>query len=303
MGYDVVCSVDNREEWLRMRRTGLGASDIAGVCGCSPWDSPFAVWARKMGRVPEKDQTEPMRWGQLLEPVILEEYSIRSGRPAQRHGLLLRSKEHPWALSTLDGVTHTDWQAPWPLEVKNASAYVADEWENGPPEHYVLQLQQQALVTGASRVTSACLLGGNRLVWCDVARDERLIQKIIHHGQDMWRRVLHDDPPPVDSSEHTREALHGMFREPTEDVIGLEADLMDIADKIESAKSDIANAKKRVAELENRVKLALGHAKRGLLPDGRGWTWTTQTRRAFTTPETTMRVLRMTTSKKDNRAA
>jgi putative phage-type endonuclease len=293
MTYDIVCSVDDRDEWLRQRRTGIGASEIAAVCGCSPWNSPFSMWAHKTGQVPEKDQSEPMRWGQLLEPVIMAEYAVRSGRTAGRHGLMLRSKEYPWALATLDGETAVEGQNPWPLEIKNASAYVADEWKSGPPEHYMLQIQQQALVTGANVVTSACLLGGNRLVWCDVPRDERLIQKIIYHGEEMWSRIVNKNPPPVDSSEHTRSALHGIFPESDGKSIGLEAEFVDVADQLEVAKAEMNSAKTRVTELENRVKLALGSASKGILPDGRCWSWTTQTRRGYTVTETSMRVLRM----------
>jgi len=34
-----------REQWLALRKKGIGGSDAAGVMGMSPWSSPLSVWA------------------------------------------------------------------------------------------------------------------------------------------------------------------------------------------------------------------------------------------------------------------
>jgi putative phage-type endonuclease len=293
MAQQVVCSSSDRTEWLRHRMTGLGASDIAAACGVSPWESPFTLWARKRGLLGEKTETEPMRWGLLLEPVILQEYAERTKRKAKPMGLLLRSDEHPWALATCDGTTSIDGDRWWPLEIKTTSLFAADDWSDGPPEHYMLQMQQQALVREDDIVTTACLIGGNRFVWCDVERDERLIRKIIHHGQDMWRRIVEDDPPDVDGSESTKKTLSILYPQESRNVaIGLDGDFLDVADELEQLKERIKTSIARVNELESRVKAAIGTADRGLLPDGRGWSWRSQNRSAYTVPEQTIRVLR-----------
>lgn len=299
MAYEIVCSNDNRESWLRARRSGIGASEIAAACGESPWDSPFSLWAKKSRMLPEKDETEPMTWGRLLEPVIIGEYARRAGRSAKPHGLLLRSKDYPWALATLDGTTWGDGDSPWPLEIKNTSAYLADEWQDGPPPHYYLQVQQQALVTGARKVTSACLLGGNRLVWCDVDRDERVIRKIIERGSDLWRRVQSGEAPEVDGSDATHAALDAMYPKDERRSILLDGAMINVADEIEAMKSRIRDAKEKVDDLEATVKAALGSARSGILPDGREFTWTLQQRAGFTVKPTEFRVLRLKKAKKE----
>lgn len=38
---------DDRAEWLEWRRNGIGATDVAGILGVSPWASPWSVWADK----------------------------------------------------------------------------------------------------------------------------------------------------------------------------------------------------------------------------------------------------------------
>ena len=46
-------------EWHAWRAEGLGASEVAGVLGISPWATPWSVWARKMGLLPPLEPSEP----------------------------------------------------------------------------------------------------------------------------------------------------------------------------------------------------------------------------------------------------
>jgi len=43
----------DRDRWLAVRREGITATDAATIMGASPWDSPFALWHRKKGNLPE----------------------------------------------------------------------------------------------------------------------------------------------------------------------------------------------------------------------------------------------------------
>lgn len=304
--YEIIGDTDDREAWLEARSQGIGASEIGAACGENKWMSPYALWALKVGLLPGRDESEPMTWGKLLEPIIIDEYGRRAGRGVQRHGKLLRSVEYPWALATLDGITwaeNDNRDNGWPLEVKTASAYVADDWDDGPPLSYYLQVQQQLLVTGQSRATSVCLLGGQRMVWCDVDRDETAIRRIITIGSEMWGRVLRKDPPPVDGSESTADALAKIYPGDNGKAVLLPFDFLDIADELEGAKKDKKQATARIDTLEAMIKEKLGHSECGALPDGRVFTWSTQTRGEYVAKATTFRVLRMKDPHKKGRAA
>src|SRR5262245_42442218 len=103
--YEEICDSQDRERWLAERNKGIGASEAAAIVGLSPWESPLAVYARKVGVLETvKEETEAMRWGALLEPLILTEFGIETGREVVRAGKLLRSVERPWQLATLDGL-------------------------------------------------------------------------------------------------------------------------------------------------------------------------------------------------------
>jgi putative phage-type endonuclease len=299
--YDVVCDTSVEQDWLDARMQGIGASEIALVLGEAPesWGSALSLYAQKIGKY-ERDlsEVEAVYWGKKLEGAILSAYWDRTGRRTEKESLLLRSTEHPWALCTLDGRT---WEPAndferWPLEIKNVSAFKAEEWVDGPPPHYYLQIQQQMLVTGESRSTIAALLGGQRMVWADVPRDEDTIRRIVYHGSRFWERVQARDVPAPDGSEGTRRALHALYPAGSGSIV-LPHVAAEAADELEALKGQLRSLEKRKDVIENTVRAALGDAEVGFLTDGRSFSWKLQSRRECVIPATSFRVLRLHNSK------
>jgi putative phage-type endonuclease len=299
--YEVVCDTSVEQNWLDARMRGIGASEIAIVLGEAPttWGSPLSLYAQKIDKY-ERDlsDVEAVYWGRKLESPILEAYWERTGRRTEKESLLLRSTEHPWMLCTLDGRT---WEpandgARWPLEIKNVSAFKAEEWVDGPPPHYYLQIQQQMAVTGEPKATIAALLGGQRMVWADVPRDEDTIRKIVYHGSRFWDRVQRRDMPAPDGTEGSRRALQALYPE-GHGITVLPYAAIEAADELERLKSDLRALEKRKDEIENTLRAALGDSEVGMLTDGRSFSWKLQTRRECVMPATSFRVLRLHHSK------
>lgn len=298
----------DRERWLQLRRSGVGASEIAAVLGESPWLSAIELYAMKIGEhsaIDDDDPAEFLYWGNQLEAAIVAGYQHRTGRPVEHQGTLLRSTAHPWAMCTLDAVT-TDGREgpPWPLEIKNVGVTKAHEWEDGPPRHYVLQLQHQMLVTNTPRATAAALIGGQRLVWCDVERDEIEIRRIVHAGRIFWSECVEKGVcPKPDGSESARRALGALYRDrpDPESFVQLPGSLLDLDAELFELKLTEKVITKRRAEIENMIKAHIGNADHGVLPDGTVWSWKQQTRAAFAVDESTFRVLRRHKSKHGGR--
>lgn len=61
---------DGSPEWHEARRTRIGGSDIATVCGWSPYETANQLLARKLGLAPEKPYSKAMHRGHILEPAI-----------------------------------------------------------------------------------------------------------------------------------------------------------------------------------------------------------------------------------------
>jgi putative phage-type endonuclease len=307
--YLIVCDTDDQEEWLSHRDTGIGASEIAGVLelpGIQHRASPLKLFMQKSGALERDDlsEVEAVEWGHTMEPVIASVYARRTGRPVVtgRRGRfqVLRSKEHPWAMCSLDYWTadNDDGAELRPLEIKNVSAFMAEDWLEGPPDYYYAQVMQQLLVTGAKKATSALCLGGNRLLWCDVNRDEEMIRKIVYHGSRFWQRFLDRDPPPPDDSLATKEALARLYPKDDGSVVVMPATLIDTVYDWRRLKEEKSETEKKIRHAEAAIKATLGEAERGVWPSGEAVSWRTQKTRAHQVAESTFRVLRFHESKR-----
>jgi putative phage-type endonuclease len=280
--YEIVCDTDDEPAWLTSRFSGIGASEIGAVIGVDPRRSQLSLFLEKTGAIQPDDlsEVEAIKWGHLLEPVIANEFSRMTGRKVRRASsrryTVLRSKEHPWATASLDFWT-SDGTDEWPLEIKNVNAYLGEDWLNGTPEYYVAQLTQQMIVTGTVRGTSCCLLGGNRLLWCDVDRDETLVRKITFNGSVFWERIVQKNPPDPDSSEATTRALKKLYPVDNGEGVSLPAALESIIYEWRRLKDEGKDNEKRVKLLENQIKATMGEAQRGIIVStGDSVSWKTQ---------------------------
>src|SRR5690625_7660159 len=92
----------SREEWLRERKTGIGGSDAAAVLGFSPWVSPFELYIDKTSDHVEEIDNEAIHWGNVLEDVVAEEFTRRTGIKVRRRNQIFRHKEHDWMIANID---------------------------------------------------------------------------------------------------------------------------------------------------------------------------------------------------------
>lgn len=289
-----VCSSHERARWLTERKTGIGASDIAALLGLSPWKSALALYAEKIGAVDDDDRdAEALEWGLILEPVVCATFGRRTNRCVTPSGMLLRSTAPaaPFALATLDAWCSVGDRA-WPLEIKTTGAHRSADWSEGPPPAYVAQVQWQMLVTGSPRATIACLIGGQKLVWADVERDEVMLARMVEAAREFWRCVESETPPPADGSDASRAALSALYPLDSGAMVDLPAALCEAADRLEAAKGRRKDAEAEIAEAENAIKQALGNATRGNLPDGRAFSWKLQKREGCTIKPSESRVFR-----------
>src|SRR3990167_10286820 len=104
MTTDAITCAD-RPSWLEARRQGLGASDAPVILGLSPWKTPLALYAEKLGlEIEEPEQTEAMAWGLRLQPVIIAAFQEQNPERvaiAKQEFVIDRSPEHPWMLASL----------------------------------------------------------------------------------------------------------------------------------------------------------------------------------------------------------
>jgi len=277
--------------WLDAHGQGIGASEIAAILGEHPFKSALRVWAEKTGALPPQDlsDVESVSWGLRLEPVVAEEFERRTGITVERWGTLLRSNTDPWALATPD---YRVVDSNIPVQVKTTSAYRLTGWADGPPREVFLQVQQEMLVTGAPMAYVAVLVGGQRFMWAEVPRDEEAIAAIQLAGEEFWYMVQARTWPALEGSEDEALAIKELWPRATGEEIALPATLLPLASQLERVRYHLNDMEREETALSNEIKMALGAAEFGRFPDGSGFSYREQTRKAHWVKESTFRVLR-----------
>lgn len=265
-----------REDWLQIRRTGIGGSDAAAAVGLSPFKSQTELWLEKVGRdanLPKpapSDTTAPVFWGSMLEPIVAAAYTLKTGHRVRKVNAVLRHPEVPFMLANLDRevVGVPDVQI---LECKTAGEFVARHWQDGVPEYVQLQVQHQLAVTGKRAADVAVLLCGQQLVVYRIERDDELIARLIQLEAEFWHRYVETDtPPPGDGSESADRALRCLYPRDSGGTVDFSddrqlsatfADLVAVREQIETL--EVAAAK-----LKQTIQSAMGDASRALFDTG-----------------------------------
>lgn len=294
--YEVVCNGRDRGDWLRARRDGIGGSDAAAILGVDPYGSAMSVYTDKLGLHgdpdPESEVSEQARWGRILEPHVIDEFTRRSGRRVRRDGRLLRSRRRPWQLTTLDA-RQWDPEHAGPGLVEAKTTRFA--WERIPLGLWT-QVQHQFAVTGYTWGTFVTLdLMRRELKWVDIAPDPSLQTELIEREGEFWSDLIEGTPPIPDGTAASSEAIRRLYPEPVPGkVIPLGPEIAELSDELEPLKGRMRVAKSRRDELENEIKAALGDAEEGTFADGTGYTFRLHERRERVTPAGTYRTLRFT---------
>ncbi len=210
----------SREEWLAVRKQGIGSSDAAAACGIHPYLSMLELWMIKTGRMSSNiDESiegySPLYWGNTLEPMVAKYYQQHTGNKVRRVNAILQHpdpKQH-FMLANLDySITGSD--EVQILECKTAGEHGAKLWKHGVPLYFTCQVQHQLAVTGKQAAHICVLICGHEAKIYKVERDERLIASITEHERLFWQYVETDTPPTPDHSESAARALKQLYPKP-----------------------------------------------------------------------------------------
>jgi putative phage-type endonuclease len=255
------------QNWLRARRTGIGASEIASALGIAPaaWGSPMALYLRKRGDLPEVRDNARMEWGRLLEGAILQRFlkchpEFREG--PHLTGRLYRSNKREWQLATPDAVMFDRRQGfaydkrvrtadgvPVVVEVKTGSSKEGwgEEGTDEIPVYYRAQVLQNMDVTGARVAWVPVLFNGREYREYRVEWHKRDVAILRARGEQFWRMVQEGTPPTVDGLEATTKAMRAAW--------GIEDDksaqvTREVIDRLNRAKA----LQKRVTRMRERYE-------------------------------------------------
>ena len=267
----------SREDWLKMRRKGVGGSDAPVILGLSKYRTAFDLWADKRGLIEPDEAGEAADWGHILERPIAERYAKTTGLCVMAWPVMLQHDERKWQLANVDFfIVSPDTPDAVPgevvdvetldrtniaaiLEIKTtgiASRGSANLWENdGVPEAYEYQGIHYAAVTGVKHIVYAALVGGRGLTIRERVISPEQIESLTIAEDAFWLSVLENREPYLvgtKSEEATLKALYpvsypkeieanGFERDLVNEYLTLKAEADRLYAKMQNAKNQLIN--------------------------------------------------------------
>lgn len=266
-----------REDWLQVRKQGIGSSDAAAAVGLNPYQSQLELWLIKTGRdadLPKPDphdESSPMYWGTILEPIVANHYVKRTGRKVRRINAVLQhpDTELSWMLANLD-FTVVGGDEVQVLECKTAGYFGSLLWRDGVPEYIQLQVQHQLAVTGKKAADVCVLICGQEIRIHRIERDDDLIAKLIQLERQFWRYVETDTPPPADGSDSAGQALRSLFPQDAGNTLDLSEDIhLSVAyAELVKVREEIATRQEKEETLKQQIQQRMGDASRAIFATG-----------------------------------
>jgi len=267
--YNILVSTENlpHEDWLAYRNLGIGGSDASVVCGINRWKSPVELYMEKKSMFPPVDAGEAAYWGNRLEGLVREEFTLRTGIEVMPVNAILQSEEYPFMLANLDGYCYHPQHGEIIFEAKTAGQYMSSEWDDDKiPNSYMLQLQHYMAVTGFRGAYIAVLIGGNNFKWQFVERDEELISMLIQLEAEFWDGVQSGTPPALDGSDASVKLLSKHFPDSVpQSTIELPRTAMALVEQHNHASDKIGYYTEQKQEAENLLKQMMGDNEVGII--------------------------------------
>lgn len=259
----------SREEWLEVRKSGIGSSEVATIVGLNPWETPYQLWRRKVGIDPPKEENFAMKAGHYLEDAVSRFWHDATGRDIIKRSAgdwIIRDNKYPFLQVSPD---RTYWLGESRanddkgiLECKTTQMSIdADDL----PKHWFCQVQYQLGVAGYTQGSLAWLCSARDFGYTDITLVPDFYEWLTNEVARFWTDNIQGgkEPDAVDVSDvllkynrHT----NGKSIEVSDDVFQAYLQLKDV-------RKELAELDERKESLEAKIKLAFTDAE-ALTHDG-----------------------------------
>lgn len=187
----------NTPQWLKWRKSKIGASDAPIILNVSPWTSPLQLWERKLDIAPEQKESSAMSRGKALEEEARMSFMELTQIAVEPK--IVEHEKYSWMIASLDGLS---WSKKYAVEIKcpgredhlSALAGVV-------PPKYIPQLQHQLAVTSLDMIYYYSYDGRNNAC-IEVQRDQEYIDKLIAEELKFYKCMVTCTPPELSERDY-----------------------------------------------------------------------------------------------------
>jgi predicted phage-related endonuclease len=187
----------NRDEFVALHGTSdhYGGSSVANICGVG-YDSPLKEWLRRTGKTEPIQQTDQMRLGSFLEPMLAGMLQKKINLPVENVNQVWQSTERPWMIASVDAVIGFDKE--FLGEFKVHKLYADQYWsEESASDSAMCQLQWYLAVSGKEGGFCGALIGGDcEKFYTPFFESDPDLQGQLIESVEKFREFVQSDTPP-----------------------------------------------------------------------------------------------------------
>lgn len=281
------------QEQIAERKNWIGGSDVAAILGVDPWRSARDVYASKLYDLADIE-SEQAQLGNALEPALMQFAQEQLGGGIQENVRCVLP--HIRLATNIDGIMQRG-ETRTVVECKTSGLVggvwaVSPEWGEGwsadVPGYVQAQVAAEMMAADADSGIVVALLAGRGVQYFQLDRDDAIESLIADRCSEFWECVAEQREPSGEVSIETAKRFH---REP-----GARCDISpELIDRLEEARERRRAANDFYDSTQAEILTVLGQASAEEASDGTGRrvTYYEQTRKAYSVPEATFRVMRI----------
>lgn len=286
------------------RRAGIGGSDVGAIMGANPYCSIIKLYKEKKGEVDPPSLNHAMRWGTILEDVIMGEYANNNNLhfdtdavpltkesgyitcPDGKTGVVYKPKivrgarggkfEYPWAYAHPDFFVQTGTPDNYKLsgiEIKTVSEGMYRKyWAEGeiPPWQYY-QVVWYSMITGIDKWTMVGFaphlrLSADPVLTHDLYIDDDTQSKVWDKVYAFWECLKNDTLPHV--AEPSSDDLKLLYPSSTMDFVQSSTIVDAAVRRLYDVRMALKPLDMEEESLKNQIKSHMGDCGRLISQEG-----------------------------------
>ena len=260
-----------------LRRTGIGASEVAAVIGMSPYQTPFDLYVRKLGLVDEQRATAVQRRGKYFERGVIDWYADLTGRQTEWFDKTIVHPTRRWQMASPDAWLIEDGRRVAEVQAKTVNWRNVEEYgESGTddvPPHCLIQSIWTMSTADTRYGELAALCGMDELRTYRIHRDADIEAVLLEEVERFWKdHIIARVPPDIGHASLANAYLKKKFPAATQDLRVANAEQSALLADLKRLDEEWDRVNNLAIAAENRIKLSIGNGE-GLLDGPAKITW------------------------------
>lgn len=261
--------MNDRKKWFKERKTYLGGSDIGCILGLNKYRSALDIYLSKTTDVNEEATSEAAHWGNVLEDVIAQEYSRRTGYNVYESQGVIRHPQYSFIGANIDRWVDGSDGKKHILECKTAGFLKSKEWgEQGTdqiPTTYLYQVAYYAAICNVEKVDVAVLIGGQEFRIYTYKKNIEIENKLILAACAFWNNYVAKGIAPETSSVGD---INNLYPESNGRVIEADDQILHEIEDLKTLKIQEKEIAKLKIDKEAKIKSCMGDNEAIINQDG-----------------------------------